>query len=454
MIQSKQPFNYLLIIILTFISLVGFSQNESGKVIDGIIATVGDKIILKSEIESQVVSLKTQGVIIDDVARCQLLEELLFQKLLINQAEIDSVMVSDAQVESEMNRRLSYFISQVGSEKRLEQYYKKTIVEIKSEFRSIVKEQLIAQMMQSNITGGIKVTPEEVKEYYNNLSEDSIPLINSEVEVAQILIHAQQSEAARTEAKDRLNQIRERIVNGEQFSTLAILYSEDEGSAKKGGELGFLGRADLVPEYSTVAFKLKNSNTISDIIESQFGFHIIQLIERRGQKINTRHILIKVKDDEEQILLAKQKADSIYNLIGNDTLTFGELAFKYSNDKQTKNSDGLMVNPQTGTSVFEIDMVDPQIFYIIDNMSAGDISKPVPAESFDGKKGYRIIKLVSKSEAHKAKFETDYAKIQEAALLDKQSASTSVWVQGKIVNTYIKIDEEYSNCAFENNWTN
>jgi len=450
----KQPINCILAITFILLNLTIYSQNESGKVVDGIVATIGDKIILKSEIESQIVSLKAQGVIIDDEAKCQLFEDLLYQKLLIHQAELDSVSVSDAQVESEMNRRLDYFISQVGSEKRLEQYYKKTMVEIKNEFRSVIEEQLIAQMMQSNITGGIKVTPDEVKQYYNSLPEDSIPMINSEVEVAQILINAKQSEAARNTAKERLNEIRERIINGEQFATLAVLYSEDEGSAKKGGELGFLGRADLVSEYSTAAFKLKNSNIVSEIIESQFGFHIIQLIERRGQKINTRHILIKIKDDEEQILLAKQKADSIYNLIGTDSLTFGELALKYSDDKQTKNSDGLMVNPQTGTAVFEIDMVDPQIFYIIDNMNAGDVSTAVPAESFDGKKGYRIIKLISKSEAHKAKFETDYARIQQEALMNKQGSSTSDWIKGKIATTYIKIDEEYNNCTFDNNWAN
>ncbi|TXB65456.1 peptidylprolyl isomerase [Vicingus serpentipes] len=451
--MKKINLNSLIAFSLLFTSLVGFSQNEGGKVIDGIVATVGDKIVLKSEIENQITSLKAQGVIIDDAAKCQLFEEVLFQKLLLNQAAIDSVEVTEAQVESEMNRRLNYFISQVGSEQRLEQYYKKSMIEIKNEFRVIVEEQLIVQMMQGNITGGVKVTPEEVKNFYKGLPEDSIPTVNSEVEVAQILINAKESDAAKNQARERLNGIRERIINGEQFSTLAVLYSEDEGSAKKGGELGFLGRADLVPEYSTTAFKLKNS-TVSEIVESQFGFHIIQLIERRGQKINTRHILIKVQVEEEQILLAKQKADSIYNLITTDTLTFGELAFKYSDDKQTKNSDGLMVSPQTGTSILDIEQVDPQIFYIIDNMKPGEISKPVPAESFDGKKGYRIIKLLSKTEPHKAKFETDYARIQEAALAGKQNEANQKWIKDKIKTTFIKIDDEYMNCSFDNNWSN
>lgn len=425
---------------------------QEGKTIDGIIGVVGDKILMKSELENQIVSLKSQGIIIDNESKCQIIEELLFQKLMLHHAEIDSVSVTDAQVEGEMTRRLNYFISQIGSEKKLEQFYKKSIQEIKDELRDIVREQLIGQMMQQNITSGVKVTPKEVKAFFDALPEDSIPMINSEIEVAQILINASQSDRVRAEARERLTGIRERILKGEQFSTLAILYSEDEGSAKKGGELGFLGRADLVPEFSAALFKLKNNKTVTEIIETQFGFHIIQMIERRGQKVNSRHILVKIKDDEEQILLAKQKADSVYNLIFTDTLTFGQLALKYSTDDKTKKSEGLMVNPQTGTSVFEIDQVDPQIYYVVEKMKAGEISKPVPAESFDGKKGYRIIKLISKTEPHKASFETDYAKVQEAAMANKNNEATNKWIGIKLGSTYVKIDDEYKGCAFENNW--
>ncbi len=441
-----------LVLILTTINLSLIAQE--GTVVDGIIAVVGDKIILKSELENQLVSIKSQGIIIDNDTKCQIIEELLYQKLLIHHAEIDSVSVTDAQVEGEMNRRLNYFISQIGSEKKLEQYYKKPIQDIKDELRDIVREQLIGQTMQSNITSEVKVTPKEVKEFFNSLQEDSIPTISSEIEVSQILVNAKQGKDAKEIAKDRINTIRERIVKGEQFSTLAVLYSEDEGSAKKGGELGFMGRADLVPEFSTTAFKLKNTTTVSEIIESQYGFHIIQLIERRGQKMNCRHILIKIKDDEGEILKAKLLADSVYNLIFSDTLTFAQLALKYSDDDKSKKSDGIMVNPQTGTSVFEIDQVDPQIYYIVENMKAGEISKPVPAEAADGKKGYRIIKLISKTDPHKATFETDYAKIQEAALSTKHNEATNLWIKSKLSSTYIKIEDEFKDCGFENNWIN
>lgn len=445
--------NSILLSIMSLLVVVAVAQPQS-KTIDKIIATVGSEIVLKSALEGQIASLKSQGILVDEDERCRLFEDLLYQHLLINQAALDSVEVSDAQVEGEMDRRLSFFIQQVGSEERLEQYYKKTMVEIKEELRTIVKEQLIAQTMQQNITGNVKVTPEEVKNFYNGLPEDSIPFISSEVEVAQIIVNAKQTETAKNQAKERLQGIKERIENGEQFSTLAVLYSEDPGSAKKGGELGFLGRGDLVSEYATEAFNLKNTNQLSEIIESKFGFHLIQLIERRGQKINTRHILIKIKVEEEEVLKAKELADSVYQRTMTDTLTFGELALKYSDDEQTKNSEGLIVNPQTGTSVFNIDEVDPQVFYLIDNMEPGDVSQPVPTEAPDGTKGYKIVKLLSKTEEHLAKFETDYLKIQELALEDKQYSARVKWVQKKLAKTFVKIADDYKGCLFENKWIN
>jgi peptidyl-prolyl cis-trans isomerase SurA len=442
--------NKILIILFVFGISQGYAQQD-GTVIDKVVAVVGDKTILKSDIESQIVSMRANGILVDDKAKCQMFEEVLFQKLLLHQAELDSVTVTEAEVESEIDRRLNYFIAQIGSEKKLEQYYKKSILQIKEEFRVIVKEQMVSQRMQGQITSGIKVTPKEVKAYYSQLEKDSIPTIESEVEYAHILINAKESEGARQAAKDRINGFRERIKNGEEFSTLAILYSEDEGSAKNGGELGFMGRAELVPEFSVVAFKLKNK-AVSEIIETEFGFHIMQLVERRGQKVNVRHILVKIKVEEQQIQEAKSLADSVYNLISTDTLTFGELAEKYSDDDQTKKSSGIAVNPQTATSTFYIDQLNPQIYYSVDKMKEGEISKPVPAQGQDGKKGYRIIKLLKKSEPHKASLDSDYDKIQNAALASKQNEATLEWIKGKVNATYVKIDEEYSSCQFENQW--
>ncbi|PCI94002.1 MAG: peptidylprolyl isomerase, partial [Flavobacteriales bacterium] len=422
-----------------------------GVVIDKVVAVVGGNIILKSDLESQIVSLRAQGVLIDENARCELLEELLFQKLLLHQAGIDSLTVSEAELESEIDRRMNYFIAQIGSEKQLEEYYKKSILEIKEEFRVILKEQMVSQRMQGKITSSIEVTPKEVKTYFNGLNQDSIPTIESEVEYAQILFNAKESEAEKKEAYDKINAFRERIVNGESFSTLAILYSEDEGSAKNGGELGFMGRAELVPEFSLLAFKLKNK-AVSEIIETKFGYHIMELVERRGQKVKVRHILVKVNVGEGQIEKAKNLADSVYNLLETDTLTFEELAAKYSDDEQTKKSRGLVVNPQTGTSIFDIDQVNPQVYYSIDKMNIGGVSKPVPSQAQDGRKGYRIIKLITKTEPHKATFEADYSKVQNAALADKQNKATKKWTVSKMKNTYIKMDDEYKACQFQNSW--
>jgi peptidyl-prolyl cis-trans isomerase SurA len=442
-----------IIVLVAFLLSTSFSikAQDEPKVIDKIVAVVGANIILKSDLEAQIVSLRAQGILVDENTRCELMEELLFQKLLIHQAMLDSVVVSEAEVGGELDRRMNYFIAQIGSEKNLEQYYKKSILEIKDELRGNIKDQMISQRMKGQITAGAEVTPKEVQAFFNSLHKDSVPTIESEVEYAQILFNAKESEQARQLAKDKINGFRERIMNGESFSTLAILYSEDPGSAKKGGELGFMGRAELVPEFSLVAFKLKNK-AVSEVIETEFGFHIMQLIERRGQKVSVRHLLVKVAVDESQIVLAKNLADSVSNLLQTDTLTFEELAAKYSDDEQTKKSRGLVVNPQTGTSIFQLDQVNPQIYYSIDKMDVGEISKSLPAQGQDGKKGYRIIKLITKTAAHKATFESDYSKIQHAALADKQQIKTKDWIKGKVGNTYLKMDDEFKDCNFENNW--
>lgn len=441
---------YLFPILLLLISVQIKAQND-GKVIDKTIAVVGSEMLLHSSLEGQIASLRSQGVIVDENNKCELMEELLFQKLLLHQAKLDSVVVGDEEVEMEIDRRLSYFIAQIGSERKLEQYYKKSIKEIKEEFRTTIKEQMVSQRMQGKIGAGTTITPKEVKAFFKKIPEDSIPIIESEVSYAQILMYADESEEEINAAKERIEGIRERIIKGEDFATLAILYSEDEGSAKNGGEIGFLGRAELVPEYSSMAFKLKNT-AVSPVVKSKFGFHIIQLIERRGQKVNTRHILIKVKVSEEEVRNTKQLADSLYNAIPNDTLTFGEYALKYSDDEASAKSEGVVVNPQTGTAYFNLDEVEPQVYYTLEKLKEGEISKPVPAQSPDGKKGYRIVKLLSKTEPHKASLETDYAKIYQAALTAKENEKTMGWIKNKLDDTYIHISDDYKKCNFENPW--
>ena len=439
---------YTVIILLAIITFPALSQK---KVLDEIEAVVGEEIILMSELENQIISYQSQGMLIDESMRCQLFEEMLFQKLLINQAKLDSVEVTDSQVESEMNRRLRYFISQIGSEKKLEEYYQKSIAEIKDEFRELVKEQMLAQQMQQKITSGVRVTPSEVKEFYKNLPKDSIPVVNSQVEIAQIMIKAPVSEKAKLAAREEIESIRKRILNGESFSTLAVLYSDDQGSAVKGGELGFTGRAEFVPEFSAVAFSLKG-NEISEVVETQFGYHIIQLIKREGEKVNVRHILIKPKIETEDLIKAEEKANKIYQMLLSDSLTFEEVAEKYSDDEESKNNGGLIINPQTGSSMFDIDQVSPQLFFIIDKMKEGEISKPVAFEMPDGTKGFRIVKLVKRTEPHRASLKTDYDMLQQAALNNKKNKVLKKWIANKTKSTYIQISDTYKECDFENDW--
>jgi peptidyl-prolyl cis-trans isomerase SurA len=421
------------------------------KIIDEIEAVVGDEIILMSELENQIISYQSQGMLIDQEMRCQLFEEMLFQKLLINQAKIDSIEVTEAQVESEMNRRLRYFIAQIGSEKKLEEYYQKSIAEIKDEFRELVKEQMLAQQMQQKITGNVRVTPSEVKEFYETLPKDSIPLVNSQVEMAQIMIKAPISEQAKLAARQEIEAIRKRILNGESFRTLAVLYSDDQGSAVKGGELGFTGRAELVPEFAAVAFSLKG-NEVSQVVETEFGYHIIQLIKREGEKVNVRHILIKPKIDTDDLAKAEKKAQKIYQMLLSDTAQFAQIAEKYSDDKDSKNNGGIIINPQTGSSLYDIDQVSPQLFFIIDKMKEGEISKPIAFEMPDGTKGFRIVKLLKRTAPHRASLKTDYDMLQQAALNNKKNTVLKQWIANKTQSTYIQISDTYKNCPFENNW--
>jgi len=426
------------------------SQPEK-TVVDEIVAVVGQNIVLQSDIEVQYANYISQGAPVNDETKCIILEELLFQTLLLNQAEVDSVDIADSQVEGELERRLRFFIQQIGSEKKLEDYYNKSIEEIKEEFRDLIKDQMMIQQMQAQITSSVKVTPAEVKNYFNSIPTDSLPFINSEVEIAQIVINAPVSPEAREIAREKIMELKERVIKGESFSTMAVLYSEDPGSSKKGGELGYMGRGELVSEFAGVAFKLKGTK-VSEIVETKYGFHIMQLIDRKGEKVNVRHILIKPKTDNTDLLKAKAKLDSIKTLIENDTLSFSEAAVKFSQDEFSKNSNGNIMNPQSGNNSFEMDQLDPSIFFIIDKMKPGDISEPIPYTTMEGKQAYRIIKLKTRTEPHVANLKDDYHRIQSAALTNKQNEAINEWITKKVKNTYIRLNEGYTSCSFTNPW--
>ncbi len=437
--------------------IFGFSFLKSTtaqiKIIDQVVAVVGSKAILLSDIENEYLQYIAQGLIPNDSIKCNLIEELMFQKLLLNQALIDSVTVGDAQVESEMNRRLRYFIDQIGSQEKLEAYFKKTILEIKSDMRQSIKDMLITQTMQSKITEKVTVTPSDVFTFFQNIPKDSIPFIESELEIGKITKIIPISEIEKNVVKDKLNTIRDRIVKGEDFATLAKLYSEDPGSYKKGGELGFYGRGELYPEFEAVAYGLKE-NEVSSVIETKAGFHIIQLIERRGEQINVRHILLQPKVSADAMYKAKLAIDSIADLINKGTITFENAALKYSDDP-SKNNNGIIVNPQTGSTKFktnELKEINESVFFIVDPIKVGELSKTTLLKNEDDKQEYCILYVKSRSTPHKANLKDDYGYIQSLALQKKQNEAFIKWVNNKKDNTFINIMEPFRSCKFKYDW--
>lgn len=423
----------------------GICQN---KIIDQIIAVVGDNYILKSDIENQFLQLESKSEYQGVDLKCTILEELLYQNLLLHQAALDSITVSDKEIDSQLDRRIRYFVSQIGSEKKLEEYFKKSIIEIKSDLRESLEKQLLSERMQDKLTGSLKVTPSEVKQCFKDMPKDSIPVVNEQVEYEQIVIYPLISEKEKLAVKEKLNGFRERILKGDKFSTLAALYSEDPGSAIKGGELGFVGRSDLVPEFAAVAFKLKDGE-VSRIVETEFGYHIIQLIERLGEQINVRHILISPKVDPSSAVKARAQLDSIARIIRLDSMTFKAAAEKYSQDKDTRLNGGLAVNPYTNNSRFDLEQVDGTTSYWIKKLKIGEISSPFEFTNEKSQKCYKIIRLKARYPAHKANLKDDYQSIQDYALVLKKQQVMKEWIEKEQKITYIKIDNSYQNCSFK-----
>lgn len=449
------PIKKILFSVLAFLLLSLFGWTQPKNNVDRIVAIVAEEIILRSEVEDQLNQMIASGAEVDKNTRCSLFEDLIFQRLLLDQAKLDSIEVSDAEVQSEIDRRLRYFIQQFGSKEKLEEFYGKSLVEIKKEFADIIKDQLLVERMQGKIAPDIKITPGEVRAFYNSIPKDSLPYINSEVEIAQIVKKPPISSTERERIIAKLNEFKERVKKGENFGTLAYLYSEDPGSARNNGELGFTKRDVFVKEFADAAFELAPGE-MSDIVETQFGFHLIQGILRRGDEVNCRHILITPKVQPNDLAKAKTELDSIKNLIATvDTLDFDEAAKRFSDDEATKTNGGLLINPTTGTSKFEVDQiskVDPNLFFVVNNLKVGEISSPVVMTTTDNKEAYRIVKLVKFTDPHKANLKDDYAKLQMAATIEKENKATAAWIDRKVTKTYLRIDDEYKTCPFDHNY--
>lgn len=426
--------------------LIGASTQAQG-IIDKIVGIVGNEIIMMSDIENQYIQMASQQMKVDGNTRCEILEDMMFQKLLYVQSQKDSLSVTPKEVETELDRRLSVFINQIGSEQKLEEYFGKTIKSIKDDLRSTIEEQMLAQKVQQKIIGDTKVTPSEVKKFYESLPADSIPTIEAYYELSEIVIKPEVSKEDKEKVIAELNKIRERILNGESFSTMAVLYSEDPGSAMKGGELGFVSKTDLVPEFSQVAFNLTSPLDVSQVVETEYGFHIIQMIEKKGNMMNFRHILMKPKVSMEALEAADKKANEVYSILKSDTISFTDAVKKYSNG-DSKGSDGKVMNPYYGDSRMTSDFLDPYTKSAIMSLKEGEYSKPFLSSDNKGIRVIKIVRLDLDVKEHKANMKDDYLTLQRAALEDKNSRLIDEWVKDKVQSVYIKIDDEYKDCNF------
>ncbi len=433
-----------LLFIFSFLQPVELLCQE--KIIDQIIAVIGDKKVILSDIEKQYQQLVAQGIKETEDLRCQIFEELLSQKLLLNQAEVDSIEVTDVETELQLDQRLKFFINQVGSEENLIGYFNKSILEIKEDLRDAIREQILIERMRSEIIGSISVTPSEVKSFYKNLPEDSIPYVNSELEIDQIVIYPSTSEEAIYEVRERLLDIRQRIINGERFATLAVLYSEDP-SATKGGDIGWSNKADLDPEYAKAAFALKKG-TVSKIVKSSFGYHLIELIDRTEDRVHTRHILIKPQISITAKEQAMNKLDSIIRLIRLDSLTFKDAALRFSEDEDTRMNGGQVINEITGNTKFALDNFSTRDYLVIKELDVGEISDPYESEDKHGKTIFKAVILRSRTNAHVANLKEDYDLLKQMTMYNKQNEIIDSWVKEKIESTYVRLDNNYRNCNF------
>jgi len=370
---------------------------QQAQVIDKIVAVVGNNIIMQSDIEEQYMQYRMQGGIKGSASsiRCEILEDMLFRKLMLNQAELDSITVSDEQIDSEVDRYIRYYLSQFGSQEKLEKYYDKPMKDIKNDLRDMLKEKQLMEEVQRKIVEGVNATPSDVREFYNNIPKDSIPMVSAQYEIAELVKKPPITLDEKLAVKERLYGLRSRILKGERFSTMALLYSEDPGSAKKGGELGFKGRGELVPEFEAAAFALKDGE-ISEVVETEYGYHIIQLIERRGDYINVRHILLTVRVSPEALQTAYNELEYIANLIRNDSITFDE-AVKVHSDEDDKTNGGYLINPVTGGTLFAAEDLDQQVSVVINRLQVGEVSDPVPMKTKNDKDAYRLLMIKKKT---------------------------------------------------------
>jgi len=420
--------------------------------IDGIIATVGDYIVLDSDIDKGYLEITSQGGSTKDITRCQMLGKLLEDKLYAHQAIQDSIIVSDAEVRSMMEERLNYMMQQVGDINKVVAYYKKNSVEeFKTYFSDILKEQKLASEMQKKIVDGVEITPEEVRNFFKKIPKDELPTFGAEMEVAQIVVEPKVSKEDEQKVIDRLNAIRKDVLEGSSFATKAVLYSQDPGSSPNGGFYKMTRKTPFVKEFKDVAFSLAEGE-ISEPFKTNFGYHIIMIDKIKGQEVELRHILIAPTVSEDALKDAKERITNIRKKIESKEISFADAARTESDEKETRANGGTLVNPNTQDTRFELTKMDPTLYSQVSNLKDAEISQPLLNTDDKGKKTYKLITVTNRIEEHTADYAKDYTKIKELALKEKQINAIAKWFDEKIKDTYIKIIGEYRDCAFTNNW--
>ena len=443
----KLTYLFFLFIISSY-SFKGISQESSGVVVDEIIVRVDDYIVLRSELESTYLDILSRGERISGNTKCAVLKDLITNKLLVAKAEIDSVLVEDGQVDQELNSRMALIINQVGSEDEIEKYYNKTIAEFKKELFDDIKEQLIVRKMRQEILADVVVSPEEVKDFYESVPRDSLPYFSTQVKVSQIVKVPEVGKEQKDKTRGELLKIRDKILNGESFEILATLNSQDPGSAQNGGNLGFVGRGTFQPEFEAAVFKLKEGE-ISMPVETEFGFHLIQLIEKRGNLFNSRHILLQPEFSDSDIQRTKDFLDSLKGLAYSDSVTFEELAREYSDDKFTSSFGGYFTDAMGSENVL-VEELDPVIFFTIDTMDVSQISVPFESRTDDGKIAYKLIFFKEKIPPHLGNLEEDYQRFRNFTLNRKQGIELDRWFEKARKEIFINVDPEYNSCNIIN----
>ncbi len=440
----------LSILLSIFASIAISAQNN---IAEEVAWVVGDQLIYKSEIEAMYQQMQYERTPINGDPYCVIPEKIAVEKLFLHQADIDTVEVQNSMIQQQVDSRINYYISNLGSKEKVEQYFRKTIPQMREEMTEMWKNQSRVQQVQASLTKNLKTTPSDVRKYFSNLHADSIPFVPMQVEVQIITLNPIIPLQEIEDVKARLRDYSNRITNGEsEFSTLAILYSED-GSSVRGGEIGFMGRGHLEPEYAAVAFNLNDPKKVSKIVETQYGYHIIQLIEKRGDRINTRHILLRPKVSEKDLTAAIERLDSVRADILDKKFTFEDAAPVISQDKDTRNSKGVMVNSESGTIRFEMSQLPQEIAHQVNKLNPGEISMPfIMKDPKLNRDIVAIVKLTNRIEGHKANLSDDYQLIKSMYEASAKANIISEWINKKIDDTYIRIEDGWNNCQFEHNW--